>query len=80
MEITAGRDFGFPIGYQSRVFVRDMYEEIVKDSTRTLRGEFDLPLYEGPVSLEGVYSVTMKVYVNDGHYIGCWRGDVFLGR
>jgi hypothetical protein len=78
IEILIQRDFGFPLGNQSRSFVHELYDRIGPGETRTLRDEFDLPLYEGTISLEGLYEVSMTVYVNDSFYIGEWQGEVYL--
>jgi hypothetical protein len=77
-EITAGRDFGFPIGYQSRFFVQELYDRIEPGDTATLRQSFDLPLYEGIIPLEGTYEVTVKVFANDWYNLGEWSGQVYL--
>ena len=78
IEITAGRDFGFPIGFQSRSSVQELYDHIGPGETHILANSFNLPRYEGIVSLEGLYQVTVKVYANDAYYIGEWKGEVFL--
>jgi hypothetical protein len=78
IEITAGRDFGFPIGYQSRFMIHELYDVIGPGDTRTLKDAFNLPLYEGIIPLEGLYTVHMKLYANDYYYIGEWQGEVYL--
>ncbi|MDD1677905.1 MAG: hypothetical protein LUO93_01815 [Methanomicrobiales archaeon] len=77
-EISAGKDFGFPLGYQSRDFIHELYDRIEPGETRTLRDEFDLPLSEGIISLEGLYQVTIRIYANDWYYVGAWQGEVYL--
>jgi hypothetical protein len=77
-EITAGRDFGFPLGYQSRFFVQELYDRVEPGEAVTLRQSFDLPLYEGIVPLEGLYQVVMRLYANDYYFIGEWTGEVYL--
>ena len=78
IEITAGRDFGFPIGYQSRSSIQELYDRIGPGETHILTNSFNLPRYEGIISLEGLYQVTVRVYTNDWYYIGEWRGEVYL--
>jgi hypothetical protein len=77
-EITAGRDFGFPIGFQSRFFVQELYDRIEPGDTATVRQTFDLPLYEGIIPLQGTYTVTVQVYANDWYFLGAWEGEVYL--
>jgi hypothetical protein len=78
VEIIAGRDFGFPLGYQSRVMIQEFHDQVEPGSSTILQGVFNLPRYEGFISLEGVYTVTIKVYVNDWYPVGEWRGEVYL--
>ncbi len=78
IDITAGRDFGFPVGYQAKRMVHELYEVIEPGDTRTLADQFDLPLYEGIIPLEGLYEVTMRIYANDDYLIGTWQGEVYL--
>jgi hypothetical protein len=78
IEVTAGRDFGFPLGYQSRFMIHELYDRIEPGENRTLADQFDLPLYEGIIPLEGSYEVTVKVFVNDFSYAGEWQGEVYL--
>jgi hypothetical protein len=78
IEITAGRDFGFPLGYQSRFMIHELYDHIEPNDTRILKDEFNLPLYEGIIPLEGLYEISMRVYANDYYDIGEWQGEVYL--
>jgi hypothetical protein len=78
IEISAGKDFGFLIGYRSRTFIQEFFEVIEPGDTRVIEGLFNLPQYEGVIPLEGVYDVTIKVYANDWYHIGDWNGEVFL--
>ena len=78
VEITAGRDFGFPLEYQSRVMIQEFHDQVEPGSSTILQGIFNLPRYEGFISLEGVYTVTIKVYVNDWYPVGEWKGEVYL--
>jgi hypothetical protein len=78
IEITAGRDFGFPLGYQSRFMIHELFDAIEPGETHTLADQFDLPLSEGIIPLEGRYTVTMHLYANDWYLIGQWQGEVYL--
>ncbi len=78
IEITAGRDFGFPLGYQSQQMIHELDEVIEPGDTRTLADQFDLPLNEGIIPLEGLYEVSMRIYANDNYLIGSWQGEVYL--
>ncbi len=78
IDVTAGRDFGFPLGYQTQRMIHEIPANIAPGETRTLADQFDLPLYEGIIPLEGLYSVTMDIYANDGYFLGEWSGEVYL--
>lgn len=77
IEIIAGRDFGFPIGYQSRILVQDFSDEIGLNHATILKKEFSLPTYESFVYLGGIYDVSMRIYAND-NYVDDWEGKVPL--
>ncbi len=78
IDVTAGRDFGFPLGYQTQRMIHEIPTDIAQEETRTLADQFDLPLYEGIIPLEGLYSVTMDIYANGGYFLGEWSGEVYL--
>jgi|GEM_PF-5963955 len=78
IEVTAGKDFGFLLGYQSKTYIQEFNYDIEPGSTSRLENQFNLPLYEGFISLEGLYDVTVTVYVNNWYDIGEWTGQVTL--
>jgi len=77
--LTAGRDFGFPLGYQSRTVSQEFTLEIPPGESRIIEKQGDLPRKVGPISLVGLYEVTVRVYANDvSTRLDEWKGEVSL--
>ena len=64
VEIVAGRDFGWPAGYQEQTETFDYDKEIESGESEMLQQRFDLPEKISGYSLKGDYDVTIKVWVN----------------
>jgi di/tricarboxylate transporter len=74
---TAGRDFGFPLGYQSQSFTQDFNNLIEPGYSSELIEQFNFPVYDSGVYLGGAYNVSIQVYAN-GIFIDQWAGEVSL--
>jgi hypothetical protein len=64
VEIIAGRDFDWPVGYQTMTETFEYSVGIKYSESETLQQRFDLPTKMSGVSLIGTYDVTIKVWVN----------------
>jgi hypothetical protein len=78
IEITAGKNFGPLIGYQSQIFIQEFHSAIKPGNSSVLEEQFNFPSTEAFVSLEGTYDVTVRVYANDWYHLDDWTGKISL--
>ena len=65
VEIIAGRDFDWPVGYRTMTETFDYNVEIKTGESETLSQALPLPKTMSGYSLKGTYDVTIKVWVNE---------------